>query len=112
MGVIGNVLDKTVKSFVDSQDAGMVALTPLYLGLGHAAPLFLSPVAVDGGKEAVLPLLSGVLSVGIGDSFAGLIGSLYGRHLFPGTNKSVEGMVANALSQFVTIGLLMLGGEW
>lgn len=105
------VLEKTVKSFVDGQDSGVVALTPIYLLVGHAAPLFLTPLANSGGKDVILPLLSGVVSVGVGDSFAGLVGSLYGRHLWSGSRKSVEGTVANVFSQLMFIGLLMMGGE-
>lgn len=106
------ILDVTVKSFVDGQDSGIIALTPIYLLIGSAAPLFLSPVAIEGGRNVVLPLLSGVLSVGVGDSFAGFVGSLYGRHVWKGSKKSIEGTVANAISQLLFIGLLMwIGNE-
>lgn len=108
---VSEILNDTVKSFVDAQDSGIVALTPIYLLVGSAAPLFLSPVALRGDKEALLPLLSGVLSVGVGDSFAGFVGSLYGRHRWHGSKKSVEGTVANAVSQVVFVGLLMVGGR-
>lgn len=108
---LSGILDRMVASFVDGQDAGMIALTPIYLLIGSAAPLFLSPVAMAGGREVILPLLSGVLSVGVGDSFAGLVGSLYGRHMWQGSKKSIEGTVANAISQLVFIGLLMWTGE-
>lgn len=105
---LSDVLEHTVKSFVDNQDAGIIALTPIYLLVGCAAPLFLSPVAFN--KDTLLPLLSGVLAVGVGDSFAGFVGSIYGRHLWEGTKKSKEGTVASIISQFLFIGGLMATG--
>lgn len=105
--VLAPVLEQTVKSFVDGQDSGLIALTPIYLLVGCAGPLFLSPVAFSG---PILPLLSGVLSVGIGDSFASVVGSNSGRHHWQGSNKSIEGTVANALSQLLAIGALIFVG--
>lgn len=111
IGFMASVLDVAVKAFVDDRDCGYVALTPIYLLIGCAAPLYLSPIALTGGSEALLPLLSGVLSVGTGDMFASVIGSSYGRHKWPGTSKSIEGTAANAISQIVLIGVLMGIGE-
>lgn len=111
IGFMANILDVAVKAFMDDRDCGYVALTPIYLLIGCAAPLYLSPIALTGGREALLPLLAGVLSVGIGDMFASVIGSNYGRHKWPGTSKSIEGTIANSLSQIASIGMLMAVGE-
>lgn len=83
----------------------------MYLLVGCALPLVLSPVAFSGGPEALLPLLSGVISVGIGDSFAGVVGMYCGKHRWPNSKKSLEGTVANALSQLLAIGGLMAMGR-
>lgn len=34
--------------------------------------------------------LSGLITVGIGDSFASLVGSKYGRHRYPGNFNSIH----------------------
>ena len=50
--------------------------------------------------------LSGLITVGIGDSFASIIGTKYGAHRYLGSKKSLEGTLALALSQIVTFILL------
>lgn len=105
-----SALEQTVVAFKDGQDAGILALTPIYLLLGCASPLFLSPVAFFSGQEMLLPLVSGVISIGVGDSFAGVVGTRFGRHRLKGSFKSIEGTVANAVSQIVTlVGLTLVG---
>ncbi len=54
----------------------------------------------------MLPLLAGILSIGIGDTFAGVIGSKCGKHKWPNSQKSVEGTLASILAQNLFIGIL------
>lgn len=62
------------------QDVGSFAMTPMYLYVGLACPLILVPI--HDGYE--LELLSGVLSIGVGDTAASWFGSKYGFNKWSG----------------------------
>lgn len=86
------VLQRAVATFLDAQDAsGLVALTPIYLLVGCAMPLWLHPCGCDltdwANPRALMPLSAGVLSVGVGDAAASVVGSLVGRHKWSGEWK-------------------------
>jgi len=97
-----DVLEMSVQSFIDEQDAGNIALTPLYLLIGCSLPFWIhnSPCDLIGSTSfEFLPLISGILSVGIGDTFASVIGSKIGRHKWGNSIKSVEGTIASIVAQ-------------
>uniref|UniRef100_T1HXV3 dolichol kinase n=1 Tax=Rhodnius prolixus TaxID=13249 RepID=T1HXV3_RHOPR len=92
--------------FADEKDEGPVALTPVYLLVGCALPLWLYPVT-NISESDILPLISGLLTVGVGDSAASICGSLVGKNKWPGSKKTKEGTAACFLSQlFLVIALI------
>lgn len=77
-----DILEHSVKCFIDEKDAGIVALTPIYLLVGCSMPLWLHPCPCDLTDSAgfeLLPLMAGVISVGIGDTAASIVGSKFGK---------------------------------
>ncbi|XP_058129568.1 dolichol kinase [Anopheles ziemanni] len=104
---IAGILNTTVNMFIDEKDAGPVALTPIYLLVGCSLPLWLHPSPCDMTNSAGLQTLllsAGVLSIGIGDTAASVVGYHLGRHKWSAsTSKSVEGTVASVLLQTLAV---------
>lgn len=79
----GNYLKQAFTSFCDEKDSGLIAVTPFYLLIGCSLPLWISPcpclVSDTASKKDLLQLLAGVLTVGIGDTAASVVGSKLGR---------------------------------
>lgn len=95
----GPSIHQTFQMFLDEKDAGAFVLTPVYLFVGCATPLLLFPDRF-GSSEKTLVLLSGTVSLGIGDTVASVVGSKFGRHRWPGTKKTLEGTIASIVAQF------------
>ena len=83
--------------FRDKQDQGCCIMTPIYLLVGFSLPLWLSP----SNNPCSIKLYSGLIALGVGDSFASLIGCSYGHRKWPGSHRSVEGFVSYVSSCIV-----------
>ncbi len=63
--------------------------------------------------EKRLAQLSGIISVGVGDSVASIFGSKIGIRKWPGTKRTLEGSLAGLMAQFIFIACLWyLGIEY
>lgn len=101
---LGEILQRAFAVFSDEKDS-LLSLTPLYLLAGLSFPLWL-----PASNLTLLTLLSGVLTIGVGDTAASFIGSKFGKHKWSGSLKSVEGTVACICSQlFVVYALASFG---
>lgn len=81
MTVYSNILHSCFEAFKDEKDEGDLALTPLYLMIGCAVPLWMYPFSFS--KYIPLPVLAGLLTVAIGDSMASIGGTSFGSHQWP-----------------------------
>lgn len=71
-------------TFSDEKDI-LIALTPIYLLGGMAAPLWLTPLdQIPIPPSKLLPYLAGVFTLGIGDTAASYYGSKFGVMPWPG----------------------------
>ncbi|GAQ84401.1 phosphatidate cytidyltransferase [Klebsormidium nitens] len=98
-------LHQFLQRFTDVRDSGPLILSHFSLLLGCALPLWLAPSS--GGPS--LASFAGVLSIGVGDTLASMVGVKYGRtRLCADSKKTVEGTVASFLGMLA--GLLAL--QW
>ncbi|XP_045484340.1 dolichol kinase isoform X2 [Pieris rapae] len=102
---VTSALQAAFLTYSDEKDCGTFAMTPFYLYVGLACPLILVPSYSDDHK---LELLSGVLSIGIGDTAASWFGSRFGFNKWSDSNRTMEGTVFNILSQIGTVYTLII----
>ncbi|GBB91361.1 hypothetical protein RclHR1_01860015 [Rhizophagus clarus] len=84
---IGKQLHMFLSEFLDSRDSGPCILSHIYLLIGCAGCIWL-----DG--TFILANLSGIFTLGLGDSMASIIGKRYGRNRWPKSCKTIEGSIA------------------
>uniref|UniRef100_A0A2A4J010 dolichol kinase n=1 Tax=Heliothis virescens TaxID=7102 RepID=A0A2A4J010_HELVI len=101
---ISSALQAAFNVYSDEKDVGCFAMTPIYLYIGLACPLVLVPV--HPGYE--LELLSGVLSIGVGDTAASWFGSKFGFNKWAEGHKTLEGTAFNILTQIALMYALQL----
>lgn len=103
IGPFGETIHSALEVFLDEKDSGPLILTHLYLLLGFAVPLWLYPVDYlkSDSTGCKLALYSGILSLGIGDTMASVVGKRFGRCRWPGGVKTVEGTLAGIASQML-----------
>lgn len=93
-----------MNEFLDHRDGGTAILSHFYLLTGCAGSVWLE-------DPSPILLYTGVLTLGVGDAAASLIGRKFGlRKWSPTTNKTVEGTLAFIVSVSVSALLLRLCG--
>lgn len=111
---IASVIAQAFATFLDEKDEGSLILSHIYLLAGVASPLWLSPCPLGGVETdigssvgSMLPLLAGVLAVGIGDTAASVGGTYLGQKRWSGTKKTIEGSVCGVMAQIIAMSLLV-----
>ncbi|PNF41090.1 hypothetical protein B7P43_G06227 [Cryptotermes secundus] len=114
MPPLGEVLEAGFTVFADEKDAGPIALTPIYLLAACSLPLWLYPSICSEEiyvGQHLLPLMSGLLTIGIGDTAASIFGTWIGKTKWEGTRKTKEGTFASILCQMTVILMLIYFGH-
>ncbi|CAG8552799.1 4372_t:CDS:10 [Gigaspora margarita] len=84
---LGKNIHIFLSEFLDNRDSGPCILSHLYLLVGCAACIWMQ-------GTSVLANISGILTLGLGDAMASIVGKRYGRRRWPGTTKTIEGSIA------------------
>ncbi|XP_076288430.1 dolichol kinase [Lasioglossum baleicum] len=101
---LGEILEQGFSVYADEKD-NLISLTALYLLSGLSFPLWM-----PSNNVPLVALFSGVLTVGVGDTTASIVGSKWGFHKWSNSNKSIEGTLACIFSQAVSICALTFMG--
>jgi len=115
--LVGGALHRYMVQFTDERDTGALILTHVYLLVGCATPMW-AAVALEasgmhlGSVSQALLAAGGLVSVGVGDSAAAVVGTLYGSTRWPGSRKTVQGTAAAAASMFLCTALLQAALSW
>lgn len=91
------MIDYLFESLRNEFDQGLIVRTHIYLLTGFSASLWMAPSF----HLMHLCTISGIVSIGIGDAMAALVGTYIGKHKWPDSSKSIEGTLAAVISQFV-----------
>lgn len=102
-------------AFQDAKDQGVVILAHFYLLVGCGVTLWMGYMSGPEPRyhlQTSLLALSGVLTLGLGDSMASIIGKRYGKHKWPRSKKTLEGSASFVLFCLVgaTVASYMIQG--
>ncbi|RYR68346.1 hypothetical protein Ahy_A03g014836 isoform B [Arachis hypogaea] len=102
---LGQPIHQFMNAFTDHRDSDFLIVSHFSLLLGCALPIWLS----SGYNDRPLAPFAGILSLGIGDTMASLIGHKYGVLRWSKTGKkTIEGTAAGIMSVLASCWLLLL----
>ncbi|XP_057749847.1 dolichol kinase EVAN-like isoform X2 [Arachis stenosperma] len=102
---LGQPIHQFMNAFTDHRDSDFLIVSHFSLLLGCALPIWLS----SGYNDRPLAPFAGILSLGIGDTMASLIGHKYGVLRWSKTGKkTIEGTAAGITSVLASCWLLLL----
>ncbi|KAL6223210.1 hypothetical protein ACLB2K_006599 [Fragaria x ananassa] len=101
---LGQFIHKFMSAFTDHRDSDLLIVSHFSLLLGCALPIWLS----SGNNDRPLSPFSGILSLGIGDTMASVVGHKYGVLRWSKTGKkTIEGTVAGITSVLAACSVLL-----
>jgi len=95
---VGDNIQYFMVSFIDQKDTGTAILSHIYLLVGCCMPVWLNSLS-----QKIIPGVSGILALGIGDTMASIIGYRYGKTHWPKSKKTIEGTFAFIASIIIFI---------
>lgn len=100
----GHILHQFMSAFTDHRDSEVLIVSHFSLLLGCAIPKWMS----SGFNDRPLAPFAGILSLGIGDTMASMVGHKYGVLRWSKTGrKTIEGTAAGITSVFASCSILL-----
>ncbi|XP_043222281.1 dolichol kinase-like [Amphibalanus amphitrite] len=97
-----DIIQRWFRPFLDSKDGGFLVLSNIFLVAACSGVLWYHAGEVTAaGRRQDLSLFAGVITVGIGDTVAAVVGSRYGRTRWPQSSKTIEGSLAAIAAQLL-----------
>ncbi|CAA2973334.1 dolichol kinase EVAN [Olea europaea subsp. europaea] len=101
---LGHLVQQFMNAFTDHRDSDLLIVSHFSLLLGCALPIWLS----SGGTDRPLAPFAGILSLGIGDTMASMVGHKYGVIRLSKTGKkTIEGTAAGITSVLAACSALL-----
>ncbi|KAI4334352.1 hypothetical protein L6164_019054 [Bauhinia variegata] len=101
---LGQPIDQFMNAFTDHRDSDLLIVSHFSLLLGCALPIWMS----SGFNDRPLAPFAGILSLGIGDTMASMVGHKYGVLRWSKTGKkTIEGTAAGITSVLAACSLLL-----
>nr|XP_027085333.1 dolichol kinase EVAN-like [Coffea arabica] len=101
---LGQLVHQFMNAFTDHRDSEILVISHFSLLLGCALPIWLS----SGFNDRPLAPFAGILSLGIGDTMASMVGHKYGVLRWSKTGKkTIEGTAAGITSVLVACSVLL-----
>lgn len=106
---LGSLVNQFMKAFTDHRDSEILIISHFSLLLGCAIPIWMSGYLND----RPLAPFAGILSLGIGDTMASLVGHKYGvLRWSKGGKKTIEGTAAGITSMLLACLFLLPSLAW
>ncbi|GLT80772.1 hypothetical protein SLA2020_521950 [Shorea laevis] len=101
---LGQLVDQFMNAFTDHRDSDLLIVSHFSLLLGCALPIWMS----SGFNDRPLVPFAGILSLGIGDTMASMVGHKYGVLRWSKTGKkTIEGTAAGITSVLAACSVLL-----
>jgi dolichol kinase len=100
---ISQWITKAMNAVTNDRDhCGPLTLSHVYLLIGCGFALIFTP-ASEVSKLGLDVMAGPLLVLAVGDSFSSIIGSKFGKHRWPSTNRTIEGTVAGIVTTIIAM---------
>ncbi|KAG6547933.1 hypothetical protein Mapa_010753 [Marchantia paleacea] len=101
----GHLIERFMVAFTDHRDSGSLIISHFSLLLGCALPVWLN----SGAGDRPLAAYAGILSLGVMDTLASVVGFNFGSmRVSPNSKKTVEGTLAGIVSMLASVLILIV----